>query len=76
MGNFNLHIAYFYGNIFWFNVGVGIFLSDFVHHFVVLNYFVGDPEFHLLYRNSDLYKMKKKLEKNTKKFLRRLIEFD
>lgn len=36
-----------------FNIGLGIFLSDMVHHFIVLAVFTGSPEFCLIYRNKN-----------------------
>ncbi|MBU3912904.1 MAG: hypothetical protein KKB21_04900 [Nanoarchaeota archaeon] len=38
---------------FLFNLGLGIVLSDLVHHFIVLNILVGESEFHLIYKNKD-----------------------
>jgi len=30
-------------------IGLGLLLSDLVHHFVVLRFATGDPQFHLTY---------------------------
>ena len=58
---------------FLFNLGLGVALSDLVHHFIVLNILVGESEFHLLYKNKDfnreegiLSKRRKILNKITK----------
>ena len=41
---------------FMFNLGLGIVFSDLVHHFIILNIFVGESEFHLFYKNKDFCK--------------------
>ncbi len=33
------------------NLGIGIILSDAIHHFVVLWPLIGSPEFHVIYKN-------------------------
>jgi len=38
------------GSFWLLAVGLGLFFSDMIHHFVVLWWFTGDPQFDLLYR--------------------------
>ena len=49
-----------------FNLGLGIFLSDFIHHFLILTLITGKSEFYLLYKNKDLYEEKNCLTKRRK----------
>ena len=57
------------------SIGLAIFLSDLTHHFIVLNFIVGNPEFYIFYRNTDFYKIEKKFKKKTNKFLNKLINY-
>lgn len=51
-----------------FNIGIGVFLSDIIHHFVVLAVFMGNPEFYLVYKNKEL------CEKQTRKSLKKFVK--
>ena len=54
------------------SLGWGIALSDVIHHFITLWIIIGDPEFHLIYRNAKLLKKEEKMEdRRIRKFLRR-----
>ncbi|MEK6846875.1 MAG: hypothetical protein AABY16_01775 [Nanoarchaeota archaeon] len=44
------------------NLGIGIALSDAVHHFLVLWPLVGSPEFHIMYKNKALLTEEQLLE--------------
>lgn len=47
-----LLIALILDNSLYINLGAGVILSDLVHHFVILWFFIGNPEFHLVYKKS------------------------
>ena len=44
-------------------VGLALVFSDAIHHIFVLNYVVGNPEFHIVYRNVKAFEKEQKLEK-------------
>jgi hypothetical protein len=56
------------------DLGVGIVLSDIVHHFVTLWLIVGDPEFHLVYKNANMFAKEEKMEdRKIKRFFKKLF---
>ncbi len=64
----------FYPNEFLFSLGIGIFLSDIVHHFIVLWIIVGNPEFHLVYKNIKEFREEEAMERRRiRRFFRHII---
>ncbi len=53
---------YFYWHEILFNIGLGIISSDLIHHFVVLWLIMGNPEFHIVYKNVGLFKKEEIIE--------------
>ncbi len=58
-------ISYHYTFPIFFNLGLAMILSDLIHHFIILQYIMGNPEFHIIYKNSKQPK-KKKVKKTEK----------
>jgi len=58
-----LIVAYIYGLNFWVDVGIGVLISDAIHHFLVLWPIMGSPEFHVIYKNIKEMEKGEKLEK-------------
>jgi len=56
-------VAYVYGFNFWMDVGLGVLISDVIHHFLVLWPIMGSPEFHVIYKNIGEMEGEEKLEK-------------
>lgn len=49
--------------------GISMILSDIIHHFIVLKTIMGDPEFHVIYKNFKTLEKEEKLERQKiKKF--------
>jgi hypothetical protein len=66
--------AYFYESSFLINLGLGFIFSDMIHHFIVLYLIVGNPEFHVVYKNLKFFKKEEAFEKRKfKKFLRNFV---
>ena len=66
--------SFFFELHFFFNFGLGMILSDMIHHFIVLWLIVGDPEFHIIYRNAKYFENEGKREdRRFKKFVCRLV---
>ncbi|OGJ20253.1 hypothetical protein A3K73_08270 [Candidatus Pacearchaeota archaeon RBG_13_36_9] len=66
---------YFYRHETLFNVGLGIISSDLLHHFAVLWLIMGNPEFHIVYKNIGLFKREKLIEqKRIKSVMGHLIK--
>jgi hypothetical protein len=59
-----------------FSIGLAVFLSDVIHHLVVLNFIVGNPEFYIFYKNNNFYKIEKKFEKGMNKFFSKLVDYN
>ncbi len=57
------------------NLGLAVFFSDFVHHFLVLNFTMGHPEFHLIYKNRKFYRLEHEMKVKAKKILKHLVHF-
>ena len=53
---------YFYEQEALFNVGLGIITSDILHHFVVLWLLMGNPEFHVVYKDIGIFKKEELVE--------------
>ncbi len=68
-------LGYFISNSFVLNIGLGVALSDVIHHFLVLSLFTGTPEFHVFYKNTNFYSIEHKMEIEAKKILNHLIHF-
>lgn len=63
----------FYSNPLLFNIGIGVSLSDVLHHFVVLLVILKTPEFHIVYKNAKVYKIEEvKDSKKIKKFVKHI----
>jgi hypothetical protein len=58
-----LIVAYYLGLNFWVDVGLGVLISDAIHHFLVLWPIMGSPEFHVVYKNIGEMEKEEKLEK-------------
>ncbi len=70
-------LAFFFSNFteqFLINLGIGIFLSDLVHHFVVLMFITGSPEFCLVYKNKDLNERKIEILTRRRKIIKKFIK--
>lgn len=66
--------SYYFKSSIFLNLGLGIALSDIIHHFLVLWPITGNPEFHIVYKNPKHFKDEQKLEnKKIKKFLSYII---
>jgi hypothetical protein len=66
--------SFYYGLTFLFNLGLGMILSDLFHHFVILWSIVGNPEFHIFYKNPKYFQKEKELEDTRiKRFVRHII---
>jgi len=66
---------YFYEQEALFNVGLGIISSDLLHHFVVLWIIMGNPEFHIVYKDVGLFREKELVEqKRIKSVMGHLIK--
>jgi len=67
-------IFYIYQQPLLFNIGVGVFASDVVHHLVVLWAVVGNPEFHIVYKNIKSFEKEElKEQKKLKRFFKHLV---
>ncbi len=55
-------VFYFYYHQLFFNLGLGIFLSDLIHHFAVLWIVLKHPEFHVVYKSLGDFEKEEKLE--------------
>lgn len=55
-------IGYLYSSAFMFNIGIGIALSDIIHH-LILKIFTGDSE---IFRNAENKKMKRVIKRRVK----------
>ena len=67
-------ISTFYNFPLLFNIGLSLVISDAIHHLIVLWIILGNPEFHIIYKNVKYYKKESKSEdKKIKKFIRHLI---
>ncbi|MAE49638.1 hypothetical protein CMI48_02305 [Candidatus Pacearchaeota archaeon] len=67
-------VSFHYGFVFLFNLGFAMVLSDLVHHFVVLWIIIGNPEFHLIYKNPKHFQEEQKLEdRKIKKFIKHMV---
>jgi hypothetical protein len=64
----------FYSNPLLLNIGIGVILSDLIHHFVVLWTVVGSPEFHIVYKNVNCFNREEKMEKRKMQRFVRNIE--
>jgi hypothetical protein len=61
----------FYPNALLFNIGLGIAASDIVHHFIVLWIIMGNPEFHIVYKNvKELQKEERTEQRKIRKFVK------
>ncbi len=56
-----------------FNLGIGIFLSDLVHHFVFLLLITGSPEFYLVYKNKAFNEEKIGVLTRRRKLLKKIV---
>jgi len=67
-------ISYYYNLTTFFNLGLAMVLSDLIHHFIILQYIIGNPEFHIIYKNSKQPQKEESREnRKIKKFLQHLI---
>ena len=67
-------VSFHYGLVFWFNFGLAMVLSDLFHHFIILWSIIGNPEFHIIYKNPKHYQKEQKLEdKRIKRFIKHII---
>ena len=67
-------LAVYFRSSLGVNIGWGLVLSDAIHHFIVLWLIVGDPEFHIVYKNADLFKKEQvKEDKKIRRFLKRVF---
>jgi hypothetical protein len=67
-------LAYIYGFPIIYNIGWSMIISDAIHHFIVLYLIVGNPEFHIIYKNIKGFKKEQKIEdRKIKRFIRHLI---
>jgi len=67
-------LAFYFESSIGIAFGLGMVLSDIIHHFVVLWFIIGDPEFHVVYRNAKALKKEEKMEdKKIRGFFKRLI---
>lgn len=67
-------VSFFYDCPVLFNLGLGLFISDIFHHFIVLWAIVGNPEFHVVYKNLKYFKKEQKADdKKIKRAIRHLI---
>jgi hypothetical protein len=56
------------------DLGIGIVLSDLIHHFITLWIIIGDPEFHLVYKNANLLVKEERMEdRRIRRFCRRMF---
>ncbi len=70
-------LAFFFSNFteqFLVNLGIGIFLSDFVHHFVVLMFITGSPEFCMVYKNKAFHEEKIEILTGRKRLLKKVVK--
>ena len=58
-----------------FNLGTGVFVSDLVHHFVVLYFFTGKTEFYLQYKDKSEYRRYLYSDKKRDKLVRKVTCF-
>jgi len=66
--------AYYYDLAFLINLGLGFIFSDMIHHFIILYLIVGNPEFHIVYKNLKFFKKEEAFEKRKfKRFLRNFV---
>ncbi len=67
-------VSILFKNNLTLNLGIGIALSDIIHHLIVLWPLIGSPEFHILYKNKSLLTKEQLLEnKKLHKFIQHLI---
>ena len=75
LGILIMSIFIIYPNNHLMNLGIGIALSDVIHHFLVLFIILRNPEFHIIYKNIKEYKKEEENEKKQiKKFYNHLIK--
>jgi len=55
-------IAFFYPVPFLMTIGLAMFFSDAIHHFLVLYYVIGHPEFHVVYKNIKMFEKEQREE--------------
>ena len=69
-------LAIYQGSLVGIDLGIGIVLSDLIHHFIVLWVIIGDPEFRLVYKNANLLEKEEKMEdRRIRRFLRRTFSW-
>ena len=56
-------IFYSFEQDFLFNIGLGIVSSDLIHHFIVLWLIMGNPEFHVVYKDIGIFKEQSAIER-------------
>ena len=67
-------LAIYLGSSFGVNLGWGLVLSDAIHHFIVLWLIIGDPEFHIIYKNVKIFeKEEEKEDRKIKRFFRNIF---
>ena len=67
-------VSYYFGWAFLFNFGIAMVLSDLFHHAIILWHIIGDPEFHVIYKNPKHFKKEQKIEdKKIKRFFKHLV---
>lgn len=67
-------LAIYYNNSVGVSLGIGIVISDLIHHFITLWWIIGDPEFHFVYKNAGMFaKEEKKDNQKIKQFCRKIF---
>jgi len=68
-------VFYFYEHETLFNIGLGVISSDLLHHFIVLWLIMGNPEFHVVYKDIGIFKKEERVEqKRIKRVVNHLIK--
>ena len=62
MGLILMGFSIFFNGSLLFSLGLGVALSDVIHHFVVLWIIVGDPEFKVVYQSLGEFEKDEKIE--------------